>query len=96
MRLKEEKSNWNASSIMKRDFRNSKDDIPQKHKSKKNTSKWCKGRAGVEHDWVNEVPYNNAFKFMKMDICRNCRKQSYNNVKYLNRETGEYEPSRFS
>jgi len=27
------------------------DDKPAKHRTKKNTRKWCKGKPGVEHQW---------------------------------------------
>jgi hypothetical protein len=49
-----------------------------KLKSKKNTTKWCRGKVGVEHDlvqWAHTFGGDN-YKFTYFTTkCRNCRKQ---------------------
>lgn len=48
MRLKEDKNNWNASNIIRKEA--TPPDRPRVH-SRKNTAKWCKGRVGTEHQF---------------------------------------------
>jgi hypothetical protein len=84
MRLKEDKSSWAANGIIKRDFRNDPSQLNtgMRRKSKKDTKRWCKGHVGVEHVWENITPPNDRLAWRKMDICKNCGRQSYTNVKY--------------
>lgn len=84
MRLKEDQSSWQSSGVKRRDFRHDASqpiDVAP-HRPKKAKAKWCKGRVGIEHEWENKVPPNDNPKFRKMDICKNCGRQSYTNVKY--------------
>lgn len=55
-------------------------------RSRKNTKRWCKGKVGVEHEWEHITPKNDISPWRKMDVCKNCGKQSYNNVSYYCRE----------
>lgn len=48
MRLKEDKTNWNASNIIRKLA--VAPDRPRVH-SRKNTAKWCRGVIGREHDY---------------------------------------------
>lgn len=41
-----------------------------KHKSKKNTARWCKGKVGREHD-----PKASWSKYYWVNACTNCGKQ---------------------
>lgn len=78
MRLKEDSSSYNAIGLKKKYSEPSEG----KYKSKKNTNRWCKGRIGIEHEWEHIVPKNSFSNFRKMDVCKNCGKQSYKNVTY--------------
>lgn len=50
MRLKEDKTNYRANSVIHKNTRNAKDELKERpRKAKKNTKKWCKGKVGVEH-----------------------------------------------
>ena len=82
MRLKEDSSSYNAIGLKK------KYDQPLEvgHRSKKKTTKWCKGKIGIEHEWEHIVPKNSMFQTRKMDVCKNCGKQSYKNVTWWCRE----------
>ncbi len=83
MRLKEDTSSWAASGVIKRDFRHDPSLVADKpHSSKKDTKRWCKGKVGVEHEWENIIPPNDSLAFRKFDICKNCGRQSYANIKY--------------
>ena len=75
MRLKEDKSSWNSSGVMRKDERNTKIEFKQmRHKSKKNKKRWCRGKPGVEHDkvWVKKVRYNHDFWTL---LCKNCGRE---------------------
>lgn len=81
MRIKQDKSNWQASAIMKRDFRHDSSQPSQtKIRSKKDTRKWCKGRVGVEHDYEYQYPKNEPFLFRLIAVCNNCEKQDVTQV----------------
>lgn len=75
------------------------DDIP-KHRSKKNTKKWCKGKEGKLHSpvWVKSTKYLN-FDWLEY-TCSNCNKvldiwyylPSYNRAKYVKPVIGSTQP----
>jgi hypothetical protein len=77
MRLKEDNTSWNASSILKRDFRHDHSENKMLFRSHKNTKKWCRGKVGVEHvtawhkhTWLfGEVMY--------VGKCKNCGKKFF-------------------
>lgn len=50
MSKKKDEDSWRYGGIKRRDFRSAHDEpeVPR-HKGKKNTKKWCKGKRGVEH-----------------------------------------------
>lgn len=51
MRLKEERSNWHASAVERKNFRRgAQTDRIRRPRSKKDTKKWCKGKVGVLHN----------------------------------------------
>lgn len=83
MRIKETKSNWNASGIIKRDFRHdSSQPQTSRVKSKKDTRKWCKGKVGVEHDYEYQFPKNDMIFFRMMAVCLTCGRQDSMQVLY--------------
>lgn len=78
----EDASSWKSSRVRRRDFRNTRGDPEEggRHRSRTNTGKWCKGKAGVLHvgrwqEW--------DYSFMKLwnrppvmvSICVNCGKR---------------------
>jgi len=82
MRLKEERSNWNASSVVRRNVRHDKStqEVPR-HRAKKDKKKWCGGRVGKKHKVVyREYKKYSGHSFMKnrppwMEIaCEECGK----------------------
>jgi hypothetical protein len=79
--INEDASSWNASGVLRRDFRSARSD-PETgaHRSRKPTSKWCKGKAGLPHvgrwqEW--------DYSWMKLwnrppvmvSVCVNCGKR---------------------
>lgn len=91
MRLKEQTSNWNAGGIQRRDYRHTSVDGVTKHKAKKNTKRWCRGKVGVEHEFENIIPQNmRTFAYMKMDVCKNCKYHSSKNMKFHCKQCGWY------
>lgn len=52
-RLKKDHSGWKTHGLWKK-YQFPKIDERPKHKSKKDTKKWCRGKVGVEHKWVRE------------------------------------------
>ncbi len=82
MRLKEDSSSYNAIGLKKKYHQ----EPGIYFKSKKNTKKWCRGKVGVEHKWVQKSPQNDRTNFKhpwrRFDVCDECGKQTYNNVEY--------------
>lgn len=74
MRIKRDKTNWNATSIIKRDVRHSHDEPRVSLKSKKDTKRWCRGKVGVEHVWERYAKYYKMFIYTR---CINCKKEDY-------------------
>lgn len=76
--LKEDGDSWKASGIKRRDFRNSKEEPEvNRHKGnkKKNTSRWCRGKQGQEHD-VEHVPHPTYWRYgSHVDRCKRCGKE---------------------
>lgn len=74
MRLKENRSNWKASNILRKIK-----PIPEEWKlhNKKDTHKWCKGKEGVPHDYVLVDKFRWRFWSHKKLKCSNCGKEKY-------------------
>jgi hypothetical protein len=69
--------NWREGGLILREFRASKDgpEVITKNK-RKNTRRWCKGKAGVNH--VFKVKHSHWARFcFCMDVCENCGKEVY-------------------
>ncbi len=82
MRLKEDSSNWKASNIIRKVKQ--PPSVPIK-RSRKDTKRWCKGKAGVEHEYEMRVPPNDSTAirgFRRVPICINCSRQDYRGVEY--------------
>ena len=55
-------------------------------RKRKNTKRWCKGKPGVEHqyvthNWAEFMGWSIPLNFMSqttIDVCRVCGKQKYN------------------
>lgn len=49
------------------------DDRPSTGKPRKNRKRWCKGRAGTEHDYTAWVTTTQILSFtVRERICKNC------------------------
>lgn len=87
MRLKEDKTSWHSSAIIKRDFKHGNVPIPERSHTKghKDTRRWCRGRIGREHLMQREIkrwyPHSSGYIIAR---CAACRKEFYtwNNKKY--------------
>lgn len=83
MRLKEDKSSWKSTGIIKRDNRHDHSDSFSKTKSKKkDTKRWCRGKVGVEHELLRTFQYmywRNGPKRMNYVKCNcvNCGKEFF-------------------
>lgn len=55
MRLKENRNNWRAGAVIKRDFRHDVVEPKLSFRSKKPTNRWCRGKPGIQHNvaWEN-------------------------------------------
>lgn len=82
MRLKEDRSNWRASNIIRKV--QLIPDEPVRIHHRKNTKKWCRGKVGVEHQWAEEtLKYDfgkytfNSMRDWKVyeQICKICGKE---------------------
>lgn len=85
-RLKKDHSGYAASGKWKKYQYPKIDETPRKGKKSKNTRKWCKGKFGVKHDYELVQKY----KWQKIPICKNCKKQDYSGVLYKCDKTGEF------
>jgi len=74
-----------------------RDDEVPKHRSSKNTKKWCKGKVGVQHvgepvtyaEWKHCPPESFGRRVgWWVLICKNCRKELdwYYPIKWMKRE----------
>ncbi len=88
MRLKEDNSSWRAGGIIKRDAQHGgpvqERSVQPKHKDK---VRWCKGRVGIEHQWLRQIPETGMFSRrhpgqtkITMEVCQKCGKQNYKTV----------------
>ena len=82
MRLKEDKTSWRASGLIRK-IKPLPEDV--RTRSHKNTAKWCKGKVGREHVWKRENPTEGMFPRVSktevtVNICQVCRKQAYSTV----------------
>lgn len=77
MRLKEDSYSYKSSNIKRRMYRQSPFEVRGKYKSKKDTSKWCKGKIGIPHNFIEKsfIKFN-IFSYKKLECC-NCGKQKY-------------------
>jgi hypothetical protein len=74
MRLKEDKSNWKASNILRKIAL--LPDEPRTHK-KKSTRKWCKGVVGIKHDYQKATkPFIPGY-IIDISKCARCTKEKY-------------------
>lgn len=79
--INEDATSWSAGGVLRRDFRSTHNGPEvERHRSHKNTSKWCKGKRGVPHvgrwqEW--------DYSWMKLwnrppvmvSVCVNCTKR---------------------
>lgn len=80
MRLKENRSNWNASAIIHRDNRHQLNDEEGRIiNKKKDTRHWCKGRAGELHAYktkkVTSLSWAYSGSVMIESRCTGCGKK---------------------
>lgn len=78
MRLKEDSDNWRSSGLKRRNFRQEKGDpeVAKGANTKKKTSKWCKGREGIEHQLRDHSrPMFGGAVFFHEWICTGCNKR---------------------
>lgn len=76
MRLKEDSDSWKSNGIIKRDFRHDNSDtLLRKKPSKKDTKKWCKGKVGIIHVWIDVDKSSISFFSWHTRKCTNCGKK---------------------
>lgn len=94
MRLKEDKSSWNSSGIIKRDFKHdSSQSTRVRFHSKKDTRVWCKGRAGKKHNFERKnilrwsyfsERYTSRYLILQCVICKKrFHKKNIANLSYI-------------
>lgn len=74
MRLKEDKSNWKASNIIRKIK-----EIPEEPRlsKRKSTRKWCKGVVGKKHDYQKTTkPFIPGY-VIDISKCTHCSKEKY-------------------
>ena len=79
-RLKHDHSGWRSHGLWKKYQQPTVIEQPTKHKSKKNTRRWCKGKVGVEHALVRRFKhYGWSSRRSKViyTVCTVCRKEFY-------------------
>jgi hypothetical protein len=73
-----------------------KDDEIPKHKSRKNTRKWCKGKEGVEHQpiWEKNEKFSWTESTWLVYRCQRCAKEieTYYEGKFLNLDAAYERP----
>lgn len=75
MRLKEDKSNWKASNIIRK-TRLWLDEA--KHIGRrKNTRKWCRGKVGIAHQFVTTESHKLWNLVWHIERCRGCGKKKH-------------------
>lgn len=74
MRLKEDNSNYKASNVKRKLVQTPE---ASRHKSKKNTRRWCKGKVGTPHDFdITKIQrLVGRFMWIKWN-CKNCGKMA--------------------
>lgn len=81
-RLKRDHSGWRTSGLWLKYQTPTVNEV-QKHKTKKDTRRWCRGKTGVEHDWHR---YQNKRYDWEIDgwfdpwiriECQSCKKKMY-------------------
>ena len=82
-------SNYNATSLIRRDFRQDHGSGPEEMngRPKHRGSNWCKGKVGREHNWEYKVVREDTRKVWNEDryvveqtrrwVCTKCNKQSW-------------------
>lgn len=79
--LKDDDGSWQADSVKRKMFRQSKEQPEQsKKRSKKNTRKWCKGVVGREHDFEWQI--YRGWQDWKVQVCNNCGKHGKHDFKF--------------
>lgn len=77
MRLKEDKSSWKASNILRKVT-----PVPEEpvHRSHKSTRRWCKGVVGREHEYTRTKKSYFGIAHMELDKCSKCGKEKYGKI----------------
>ncbi len=85
MRLKEDSSSYNSSNVKRRLYRQSPVIARGKLRNKKNTKKWCKGKIGVPHNYVDvkETKFYNISWITS--TCTNCGKKDFSTTRLEDR-----------
>ncbi len=76
-------SDWKEDSKKRRDFRASKDgpESTGPKKRKKDKKRWCKGKVGVEHNYVLHKTFNLFSRKHKINKCTNCGREEWTSEK---------------
>jgi len=85
-RLKKDHSNYKTSGLWKKYQYPKIEETPRRGKKSKNTRKWCKGKVGVKHDYELVQKHD----WMKIPVCKKCKKQDYRGVLYKCKKTGGF------
>lgn len=74
MRLKEDKSSWKASNVLRKVT-----PLPEEpvHRSHKSTRKWCRGVVGRKHEYEKYKKYLWGKAYLELDKCSKCGKEKY-------------------
>lgn len=77
-RLKRDHSGYRSFGLYEKYQQPSVNEQPPKHKSKKNTSKWCRGKVGEEHQlyrYFYHSGWNGKRTSWVRSSCKKCRKE---------------------
>lgn len=78
MRISQDSSSWKAGGIIRRDFRHSHDgpEVPR-YRAKRQSNKWCRRRAGVQHNFNERFERNHGFYTEVITRCSGCGKEQF-------------------
>lgn len=77
-RIKKDHSGYHTHGLWKKYQQPSVEDKPTKHKSKKNTKRWCRGKVGSEHALVRRFKHygwSSRRSNVIYTVCTNCGKK---------------------
>ena len=74
MRLKENASSWRVNAIRKRDFKHDHSEPTPKFRAHKNTTKWCRGKVGSQHEVIWHEKRGLFGEKYRTGKCQNCSK----------------------